>query len=191
MRNPHATYDRFLATADALRRSVMTYTPEEFSRKPADDAWSIGQLYEHLVSGTRYLHLRNIDRCLSGDGVAARGSKTLPGKIVFLLGSFPPRRIKVPPSPEYTPVQPESTEAMSASLEALVEEMKAVADRISSTRATGKTRHPALGMLSADEWYRLVEMHFRHHLHQKSRLDAFLGVTGATRREPTPMVSES
>jgi hypothetical protein len=39
---------------------------------------------------------------------------------------------------------------------------------------TGKTAHPAFGFLDAFEWFQLIEIHFRHHLRLKNRLDKFL-----------------
>ena len=38
----------------------------------------------------------------------------------------------------------------------------------------GKTKHPGLGYFSAEEWLQFAEMHFRHHLRQKKRIDEFL-----------------
>ncbi|WP_411344324.1 hypothetical protein ACE3MZ_22635 [Paenibacillus sp. WLX1005] len=35
-------------------------------------------------------------------------------------------------------------------------------------------KHPRLGDLTAAEWFMLAEMHYRHHLHQKRRLDECL-----------------
>jgi hypothetical protein len=40
--------------------------------------------------------------------------------------------------------------------------------------STGKSRHPGLGYFNAGEWLRFIEMHMRHHLRQKERIDAFL-----------------
>jgi hypothetical protein len=46
--------------------------------------------------------------------------------------------------------------------------------RISASSVQGKAMHPGLHYLSAREWLQFSEMHFRHHLRQKERLDAFL-----------------
>jgi hypothetical protein len=46
--------------------------------------------------------------------------------------------------------------------------------KLSSASEIPKTAHPAFGFLNAREWFHLIEMHFRHHLRQKKRLDRFL-----------------
>ncbi len=179
MKDARRTFARFNRTADLWMRDLGRYTPDQFLRKSSAGAWSIGQVYGHLVFGTRKMHLPNIDQCLRGQGSSGSGGKTMPGRICFLLGSFPPARITVPSStPGYTPEQPTSQEEIRTSLAALVEEMRAVADRIAASGPGAKTKHPRLGMLSAAEWYQLIEMHFRHHLRQKRRLESELGIGG-------------
>lgn len=38
----------------------------------------------------------------------------------------------------------------------------------------GKTPHPAFSFLNADEWYKLVLMHWNHHILQKERIDKIM-----------------
>jgi len=40
----------------------------------------------------------------------------------------------------------------------------------------GKSKHPGLGFFSASEWFQFAEMHLRHHLKQKERIDRFLQI---------------
>jgi len=164
----------FEKTARVWLVALNEYTDEQFARKPSETQWSIGQVYYHLVMGTQNFHLRACKRCFEHRGEVTEGGKTLPGKIVFLLGSFPSAKIRVPPSPEYTPKQPESRAEMREGLLKLIETMRALAPQIDQASPVQKWKHPALGMLNAIEWYRLIEMHFRHHLRQKARLDKFL-----------------
>jgi hypothetical protein len=37
-----------------------------------------------------------------------------------------------------------------------------------------ETQHPGLYHFSANEWYQFAEMHFRHHVRQKKRIDDYL-----------------
>lgn len=164
----------FEKTARLWLVDLNKYTDEQFARKPSETQWSIGQVYYHLVVGTRNFHLRACKRGLEHRGEVTEGGKTLAGKIVFLLGSFLPVKIHVPPSPEYTPKQPESRAEMREGLLKLIETMRALAPQIDHASPVQKWKHPALGMLNAVEWYRLIEIHFRHHLRQKARLDKFL-----------------
>lgn len=169
----HALFYQFEKTARFWLVSLNDYTEEQFARQP-EGQWSIGQVYFHLVVGTERFHLRACRKCLEHRGEIVEGGKTLPGKIVFLLGSFPPAKIHVPPSEDYTPKPPQSRAEMREGLLRLIEMMRALAPQIDHAPPVQKWKHPALGMLNAEEWYRLIEMHFRHHLWQKKRLDKFL-----------------
>jgi hypothetical protein len=130
----------------------------------------MGQMYGHLVVGTRFYHLKQIAECLDQRGTI-NGKKKLPGTLSFLFGSFPPIRVKVPPSETYTPKQPESIEAIKFGLESLVVAVREAAQKVSSSTSRHKTLHPAFGYLDAREWFELIEMHFRHHLRQQRRLE--------------------
>jgi hypothetical protein len=164
----------FEKTARVWLVALNDYTDEQFALKPSETQWSIGQVYYHLVVRTENFHLRACKKCLEHQGEVTEGGKTLAGKIVFLLGSFPPVKIHVPPSPEYTPKQPQSRAEMREGLLKLIETMRALAPQIDHASPVQKWKHLALGMLNAMEWYRLIEMHFRHHLRQKKRLDKFV-----------------
>jgi hypothetical protein len=170
----HTLFYQFEKTARFWLVSLNAYTEEQFARQPGETQWSIGQVYYHLIVGTEKFHLRAIRKCLEHRGEIVEGGKTLPGKIVFLLGSFLPVKIHVPPSDDYTPKQPQSRAEMQEGLRKLIETMRGLAPQIDHASPVQKSKHPALGMLNADEWYRLIEIHFRHHLRQKKRLDKFL-----------------
>jgi len=154
--------------------SLNDYTEEQFARKPDEAQWSIGLVYYHLVIGTEHFHLRACRKCLKHGGEVIEGGKTLLGKIVFLFGSFPPVRFHFPPSERYTPKQPQNRAEMREGLLKLIETMRALAPQLDHASPVQKWKHPTFGMLNAVEWYRLIEMHFRHHLRQKARLDKFL-----------------
>ncbi|HWY36373.1 MAG TPA: hypothetical protein VNX68_17140, partial [Nitrosopumilaceae archaeon] len=49
-----------------------------------------------------------------------------------------------------------------------------LSDEVGKSKSKGKEKHPVLGFLSAKEWLQAVEMHFRHHIQQKERIDIFL-----------------
>jgi hypothetical protein len=154
-------------------KALNQYTETEFALKPSEDAWSIGQMYQHLVSSLLVFHAKQVENCLASTENADK-SKTMPGRISFLLGSFPPIKIKVPASPEYTPPQPANKTAIQTKMPVILNKMRELAARLEKEKSVGKTKHPALGYFNAEEWFRMIEMHFRHHLRQQKRIDAFL-----------------
>jgi hypothetical protein len=174
MKTTQSILSQFEKTAGVWLASLSQYSEEQFAKKPNADSWSIGQVYNHLVAGTRLYPLQQIAQCLEGKQTEKNVGKKFPGKLTFFLGSFPPKRIKVPPSDTYTPKQPPNIEAVKTSLEKLVKIMRETERKLSGASEIPKTAHPAFGFLNAREWFHLIEMHFRHHLRQKKRLDRFL-----------------
>lgn len=100
--------------------------------------------------------------------------KTELGRQVFELGQFPPVPIKVPASPQYTPQPPESMESLIDGLHMVVERMRSTAFVLHQASVNNKIRHPRLGALNAQEWFLLIEMHYRHHFLQLDRLKSNL-----------------
>ncbi|MBL7959735.1 DinB family protein [bacterium] len=172
--NVQKTLTRFESVANEWLLSLDSYSEEQFTKKPDADSWSIGQVYNHLIAGTNRFHMQHIASCLDGKGKNIRGGKKFPGKFVFLIGSFPDTKIKVPPSDAYTPKQPAGIADMRSGLIQLIEKMRATAAKIGAASNSMKTEHPAFGYLNAQEWFAMIEMHFRHHLRQKARLDKSL-----------------
>lgn len=150
---------------------------EQLIKKPNEEEWSIGQMYMHLIQSAQFMHLHNVDQCLAGSEatVDAMEEKTERGKEAFELGSFPPVRIRVPASPQYTPKQPESKEKLTEGFRGVVERMKRIESTLSKVPESKKILHPGFGALNANEWFLLIEMHYRHHLLQLERLKNFLG----------------
>jgi hypothetical protein len=167
-------YQNWLKTVAFYESELTKYSEEDFSKKQTEETWSIGQMYQHLVKGTMFFHVKFAENAVSSEENAHEG-KTFPGKLSFLLGKFPPIKIKVPASSEYTPPQPKSKEAIVEGLQELRIMLKNLAEKIDSSSSKGKIKHPAFGYLTAFEWYKMIDMHFKHHLRQKKRLDLFLG----------------
>ncbi|MNW25177.1 DinB superfamily protein [compost metagenome] len=164
-----ATVERYIMELDSLGL-------EQLRSKPDEETWSIGQMYVHLIQSAQYLHLQYVDQCLaSGEETwMPMGQKTEQGKAVFESGSFPPIQIRVPASPQYTPRQPENKEQLLEGLRSVVERMKHTEPGLIQALEEHKIVHPSLGALHAQEWFLLIEMHYRHHLLQLARLQEFL-----------------
>jgi hypothetical protein len=165
---------QFEKTARFWISSLDQYTEEQFAKKPDADSWSIGQVYNHLIVSARLYQLQQAALCLEGKQTEQKAGKKLPGKVIYFLGNIPPARVKVPASDTYTPKQPPNIESMRTGLEKLILIMRETEKKLSSVSEISKTFHPAFGYLNAREWFQLIEMHFRHHLRQKKRLDNFL-----------------
>lgn len=170
------TVNRMEEITNHYLQKLQNYSIEQLQLKPSEDEWSLGQMYLHLIQSALYMQLRNIELCRinQADSVVVGGTKSEAGEAVFTHGGFPPVQIKVPASPQYTPAQPESKEQIAKGLELVLSKMKEIEPVLKEISPLHTVAHPRLGALDATEWFQLVEMHYRHHLHQMERLESFL-----------------
>ncbi|MED1664818.1 DinB family protein [Brevibacillus laterosporus] len=174
--NRKETLQRFEELTKTYLDELEKMDLQELTQKPADDEWSLGQMYLHLIHSALTMQLQNIKVCHEQQegAVLVSGEKTEAGIQVFAQGSFPPIKIHVPPTKQYTPPQPTTKEELVLGLKNVLDRMRKWGEVIEEIPSHLKMLHPALGALNAQEWYALVEMHYRHHLLQKERLQAFL-----------------
>ncbi|CAH1220495.1 hypothetical protein PAECIP111892_04852 [Paenibacillus auburnensis] len=163
---------RFEETTAYYLQELDQFSLDQLKQTPSDNGWSIGQMFQHLINSALYMQLRNADQCLvqTQELQGASAEKTEAGAAIFAQGSFPPVRVQVPPSPEYTPKQPEDKEQLIQGLHTVIRRMKEIEPALAEASRQNTVPHPRFGGLSAEEWFLLVEMHYRHHLLQLGRL---------------------
>lgn len=167
------TLEKFVKTLEFWKNELTKYDLETLLKKPDSESWSMGQVYVHLINSTLNFHLQQVKICLGNTENSGR-NKNFRGVMTYhILGSFPPIKIKVLPSEFYTPKQPESKVQIIKGLDKVAEEMRSTLPNLENKKQ-GKTNHPGFSYLNGNEWYRLIEMHFRHHLRQKVRIDHYL-----------------
>ena len=156
---------------DTWIKSLDNYNLSQLTAKPSPTSWSVGQLYMHLVQATGYF-IKQIHACTtSNDNLEAESYPE--ARSMFANNDFPDMLLDGPPSNATTP-QPTSKEQLIDGLKRVKDEIKKSELQIAQTPFKGKAKHFALGYFTAQEWLQFTEMHFRHHLRQKKRLDEFL-----------------
>ncbi|MFE6074097.1 DinB family protein [Paenibacillus sp. NPDC057886] len=166
LRHFELTLERYLQELELMSDAQLSYKPSEIE-------WSMGQMYQHLIQSAMKMHLANIRLCISADKDADKKKnqgKTETGEAVFAQASFPPIRIHVPASPEYTPLQPDGRESIIKGFSEVRDEMRRMEVLLEGTTLESTLPHPRFGGLNAEEWFALVEMHYRHHFLQLERL---------------------
>lgn len=149
------------------------YTLAELQQIPSDSNWSLGQVYLHLIIGTEKFHLANVWKTIHEPQSA--GEKSDFGKNLFKHNGFPPVDIKGPNGkPQPAPPQATSKEGLKSLIHKVQEEVDKAYEALQQGE-TGKLEHPAFGALTGAEWFQMIEMHWRHHLRQKAKIDEFLG----------------
>jgi hypothetical protein len=167
-------YKSILANAKYWISELDYYGKNQFKEKIKGEGWSIGQIYDHIVNGTYAFQLKKLNDCLIRENGSNTGVKTFLGKIIFWYGSFFPFKTKGLPASAYIPDQPENPEKFKDEFYKFLKVVQKAAKEAGEAKLDYKTSHPTLGMLNAMEWLKLIEMHQRHHVMQKKRLDRTL-----------------
>lgn len=162
--NFHASLNFWLAALD-------TYTLRQLLAKPSPTSWSIGQVYMHLIENTDW-YFEQIKTCATcNDHRNEEASED--GKKMLLQNEFPDIQLEGPPDNDFTP-QPKSKKSIYKELIRQKQELEALDKLIRTSPFKGKTKHPGLNYFNANEWFQFGDMHLRHHLRQKKRIDEFL-----------------
>ena len=165
--------EHFNDTIDTWIKELDHYKLTELRTKPSAGSWSLGQVYFHLIRNTRY-YIEQIKICASANDhmheEASPGAMTL-----FSNNEFPDAILEGPDTNVVIP-QPQSKDRLKGALLDLRNQMNHAAFLISNSSCKGKTKHPGLGYFNANNWLQFAEMHLRHHLRQKKRIDDFLKV---------------
>jgi len=151
------------------------YSEEQFLKKPDENSWSLGQVYVHTILANDHFFLKQAEMCLNKEETERGKSKNRRGIVIFLINGFPNMKFRMPKSVEVPPRQPENIEFVKEKLTRSFEQAKSIVSRLGSYEKDEKTKHPGFGYLNAKEWYRMSEMHFRHHLRQLKRVEKIVG----------------
>ncbi|WAC15330.1 DinB family protein [Dyadobacter pollutisoli] len=161
----------FNDTIDVWIEGLNRYSFNELIAKPIPGRWSLGQIYMHVMQESGFFFTQ-IVICASNDENAEERMNS-DAREMFLNNGFPDQEIEGPPSNALVR-QPESKEYLVNAFAELRNRIGEMAQLISMSQFNGKTRHPGLGFFSADDWFQFTEMHCRHHLRQKARIEKAL-----------------
>ncbi|MHB8261370.1 MAG: DinB family protein [Bacteroidia bacterium] len=162
----------FSKTIDVWSNSLDSYPNDLFALKPDQESWSIGQVCQHIISSTRRMFTM-IEKCLEGD-TNEHESITEVGEKILMDNQMADVQVKVPAALMNTPPQPESKQVIKREFEELKNDFAKLADKVSKSAAKGKEKHPRFEFLNAKEWLQFADIHCRHHLRQKERIDTFI-----------------
>ena len=156
---------------DIWIKDLAQYSLDELTAKPAWNSWSMGQVYMHLILDTTY-YLEQAEICANSNDHAFEEMSPV-AQFFFKNGSFPDKAIQGSPKHMDIP-QPTNKELLMDSLWALKNKFEQIQNMVANSVYNGKAKHPGLAYFNAKEWLQFAEMHFRHHIRQKKRIDVFL-----------------
>ena len=161
----------FNNTIDTWIEALSKYEFTTLCMKPSPRHWSLGQVYVHLIENTAYFIEQAKVCTIVNDNAAEESSPA--AKAMFQNNCFPDLLLEGPPENALTP-QPESKAQLMNGLIRIKADVRMLDAITTTSQFKGKTKHPGLNYFSASEWIQFAEMHLRHHLRQKERIDQFL-----------------
>ncbi len=152
--------------------ALSTYSEKEFFYKSDSNTWSLAQMYEHVCSSSKFFFLANTKRCLEKRNGQEGGLMNAKGEGLFKNGGFPSDlKVKVPEKVASVIIGKEATYYVSEIKEIILSAID-LESLLVQDEGTYKIEHPVFGFLNAEEWFKSLEMHSRHHLKQKEGLEA-------------------
>lgn len=158
----------FNQTIDKWIGALAHYEDAQLLLQPEPASWSLGQVYMHLLEEAKF-HIIEMETCLANDHHAAE-NMTEYAKSWFQNNDFPNEKL----IGFSNPPQPTSKAQLLKDMTELKMAVNTIGQAIGGSTLQGKTQHPGHQYFSAVEWFQYAEMHFRHHLRQKERIDYFL-----------------
>jgi hypothetical protein len=162
----------------ALESAIENYSrqlgaiPDElFSVTPPQGGWSYAEVYDHTFQ-MAILSAVAMERCANLKGELNSNGPGILGRIIFLLGFYPPVKLKVPAKVAVkNPVKKISKEEAEALIVKLSKRLNYTIPLINGGNAHSRIKHPRLGMLNAFEWLKFIRIHTEHHLKQLARIE--------------------
>lgn len=160
---------QFNETIEIWIVSLDDYTLEMLCRRPQPDSWSLGQVYVHIINDTQYF-VEQMKACLLNNNANSEKEMHKHAKVMFGNNAFPDMLLANPFN-SLDLRQPQSKDELLQSLSFIKNEVNTLYATFDFNKSTGKTEHPGLRFFNASEWLQFAEMHMRHHLRQKKRID--------------------
>ncbi|WP_461491871.1 DinB family protein [Pontibacter sp. HJ8] len=157
------------STIDLWIQALQHYELDVLQAKPDESSWSLGQVYIHILEDTDY-YIEQIESCLTYSDNQS-GQMTEFATRLFSNNEFPDERIAGDPHASQAIPQPVSKTDLIERFSCLKTRLIAVRSKVVNSNSTGKTKHPGLGYFSAQEWLWFSDIHMRHHLRQKKRIE--------------------
>lgn len=164
--------DNFNNTIDIWIKDLKSYSMDQLLNKPDEKSWSLGQLYMHLIEETNWYN-DQIEIALN-DTENAGNILSSDAKKLFEAKSFADKKIQGDPLMSENVKQPLNKEQLTNDFKKLKISTNAIWKKIVNVKSSGKSEFPGFGYFNPYEWFQFSEMHMRHHLKQKRRIEDHL-----------------
>ncbi|MFC0517989.1 DinB family protein [Mucilaginibacter angelicae] len=158
------------AALDEYRKQLDVIPDELFDVTPKDGGWSFAEVYSHIMQATLGSSIA-LERCTHGNCEPTKKSLTWEGRILLLLGKFPPVKTTVPATViNKMPANKISKEDAKNLIIKCRKRVDTTMPLIATSSPASKYKHPRMGMLNAKQWFKFIRIHLQHHLNQLNRI---------------------
>lgn len=142
----------------------------QFDVTPQKGGWSYAEVYSHIMQATIGSSIL-LERCTHATSKPVKGGINWWGRYVLLTGLFPPIKTKMPDdvAAKLAPKKIDKEEAKNLIVKCR-KRMDDIAALITLNPSTRRGKHPRLGMLTANQWFKFIRIHLQHHLKQLERI---------------------
>lgn len=166
-----STYTNILAALDEYRAQLDLIPDERWDTMPPGGGWSCAEVYSHILQATLGASIA-AEKCTQSTCKPTTKGPTIFGRILLLIGKFPPVKVKVPQTaPDRLSVSKISREDARNLLIKCRKRIDTIAPLIYKASKNCRTSHPRLGMLNAEQWFKFIRIHLFHHLKQLQRIE--------------------
>jgi hypothetical protein len=159
------------AVLDDYRKQLDAIPDELFDTTPPGGGWSYAEVYSHIMQASMASTIA-MERCTHGTAKPTNKKMNIWGWFVMLSGKFPPIKSKVPSKVEAKmpalKVSKEEARNLIIKCRKRFDEMVIL---INTTPSVRRSKHPRLGMLNANQWFKFIRIHLQHHLKQLDRIE--------------------
>ncbi|MGB3467405.1 MAG: hypothetical protein WBA74_19125 [Cyclobacteriaceae bacterium] len=169
----HKLIRKFNARAIVWLQDLQDFTFEELSINPGSGAWSMSELYDHIMKVARTYQIPNFHQSMTTNAKRKK-RKNLVGVAVFDLGIRKQVKIKMEEFPaglvaDFTPVT-RPKEELLADFSSFIKEVSDLEKYLMESTKHDIHYHPMFGDIKARDWFSLIEIHMSHHEVQRQRI---------------------
>lgn len=165
--NTNTIFSSMQRISGAYSDKLQSISDVQFEATPPIGGWSYSEVYAHIFDAS-LLSLHAMEDCLNGKGKDKPTAFAV--KLILFFGALPPGRYKIPQQLEGRAkiISKDQAEDLIGQFK---KQLEAGYKQIPRARDNVKSKHPKLGYLNAQQWFRFTEVHLKHHLKQLHRIE--------------------
>lgn len=171
MRQKHIK--RFETKAQEWLNFIEDLDEEMILKNPQPKSWSLSELYDHVIKVATTYQIPHALKATGKEREMRKGQNSF-AFLLFDLNVLPRLNIRMENFPpdlveKFTP-EKQSKSGVITNFKEFVQLVGQTASQLKNATKDDKTYHPMFGTITAKKWFRLVEIHLRHHDKQRFRI---------------------